>query len=67
MKTRYKQITEMDKEEMTKFLCNLTEAILNLADIDGVCNYCPAQKYCKIGHTGYQDWLDEASINYENL
>ena len=60
MKTRFEQIKEMDIQQMTKFLCNFTEAILDSADIDNICDYCPAEKYCKVGHTGYVDWLKES-------
>ena len=58
-KTRFEQIKEMNIEQMKKFLCNLTEATLNLADISDVREYCPAQKFCKLGHTGFEDWLLE--------
>ena len=59
MKTRFEQLKEMSIEDMTKFLCKFTEAILVDADIDNVCGYCPASKYCSYGHTGYIDWLKE--------
>lgn len=59
MKTRFEQIKNMNEEEITRFFCKFTEAVLELAEIDDLCNYCPASKYCKIGHTGYADWLKE--------
>lgn len=65
MKTRFEQIKDMDKETMTKFLCRYTWAILDLFEVDenlsddAVCEYCPASKFCKVGHKGFTDWLDE--------
>lgn len=58
-KTRFEQIKEMNIEQMKQFLCRLTEATLELADISYVCDYCPAQKFCKLGHNGFEDWLLE--------
>ena len=61
MKTRFEQIQEMDIKEMTKFLCNLTQATLEFTDVDDICDYCSASKFCKFNHTGFEDWLSENS------
>ena len=57
--TRFEQIKQMDTKEMTRFLCYFTETVLGLADIDYACDHCPASRFCKIGHNGFEDWLNE--------
>ena len=57
-KTRFEQIKEMNIKEMTRFLCQLLDATFEFTD-DNVCDYCPASKFCKIGHTGFENWLSE--------
>ena len=65
MKTRFEQIKEMNTKDMTKFLCRFTEAVLELTGINDICDYCPASKFCRDGHTGFEDWLtEEMSIKY---
>lgn len=51
--TNLKYIQTCSKEQLTKFLCELFEGAPD------VCSYCPASKHCFIGHTGFQDWLDD--------
>ena len=47
-RTNADKIRNMSDEELVEFLC----------DISGVdCDKCIAAKYCKIGHTGFIDWL----------
>lgn len=48
---QYKKIMQMDKEELSNFLCNLMCA-------DCCENRCPAKEYCTNGHTGMKDWLE---------
>lgn len=47
----YEKIKQMDKEELSNFLCNL------------MCNHCcdnrcPARDKCYTGHSGMKDWLE---------
>jgi hypothetical protein len=52
--TNYERIKDMDKEEMSKFLCNLMCA-------DCCENRCPASELCCTGHLGMRDWLEKES------
>lgn len=49
--TNYNNIKQMDKDELSAFLCNL---------MCSECyeNRCPAKEYCRTGHTGMRDWLE---------
>jgi len=49
--TNYEYIKSCSKEQLIKFLCDLFHA--------DICSFCPASKHCFIGHTGFQDWLDD--------
>ena len=49
--TNYEKIKQMDKDELSNFLCNLMCA--------DCCNdRCPANEHCKAGCTGMRIWLD---------
>lgn len=47
----YDRIKQMDKDELSNFLCNLMCA-------DCCENRCPAKEYCSTGHTGMKKWLE---------
>ena len=51
-KTNYDRIKAMSVEEMAKFLCSCSKCE------DGSCK---GYDYCRIGHNGYSEWLNDQS------
>ena len=50
-KTNYDYIKKLSPKEMANYLC---EFVFKNSD---TCRYCVANKYCKMGHNGMEDWL----------
>ena len=50
--TKAEKIRAMTDEELADFLCDI-----RAHKSYGGCECCPADKFCKIGHTGFVDWL----------
>lgn len=49
------RIRSMSNEELSKFLCEFRSC-----DSDGYpCSGCKAESYCRPGHTGMEDWLQQ--------
>ena len=58
--TNYEKIKQMDKGELSNFLCNL---------MCGDCceNRCPATDLCSTRHSGMKDWLESEETDDERL
>ena len=55
VKTNADRIRSMSDEELAMFLCNFRSC-----DADEyICEGCKAAKYCRAGHTGTIDWLQQ--------
>ena len=53
--TNADRIRSMSNEELSKFLCEFRSC-----DSDGYpCSGCKAESYCRSGHTGMEDWLQQ--------
>lgn len=72
--TRYEAIKSMSKQDMIRFLCDLW-LLSSDPDTATGCDHCPmAGLHCRIGHTGWEDFLDEewddrytTGASYENF
>lgn len=45
-------------EEIADVLCSMINNMPTNPKDDNNCEICPATNYCKIGHTGFIDWLE---------
>lgn len=52
--TNADRIRRMTDEELVEFLCNITTG-------DAGCDDCLAFNDCRLGHTGFEDWLKAES------
>lgn len=52
--TRLEFLQTCNKQDLSRYLCAIVD---NCASFR--CEYCPATDFCKTGHTGWLDWLDE--------
>lgn len=53
--TNADRIRSMSDDELAAFLCNLrSEEVYGNA-----CSNCVAERFCRIGHTGMIDWLQQ--------
>lgn len=53
--TNADRIRSMSNEELSKFLCEFRSC-----DSDGYpCSGCKAESYCRAGHNGMEDWLQQ--------
>ena len=56
------QIRSMSDEELAEFLCSFRSC-----DADEyICEGCKATKYCRAGHTGTIDWLQQPAEGVNN-
>ena len=55
-KTNAQKIRGMSDEELAEFLCNFRTC--DAAD-EHPCIGCKAEQYCRVGHTGTIDWLQQ--------
>ena len=59
--TNADRIRNMTNEELAMFLCNFRSC-----DADEyICEGCKAAKYCRAGHTGTIDWLQQPAKESE--
>lgn len=49
------RIRAMNDDELAAFLCNFRSCDSD----DHPCNGCAAEKYCRAGHNGMEDWLQQ--------
>ena len=56
--TNYQKIQQMDKEELSLFLCNLMCA-------ECCETRCPASDFCSTRHAGMKDWLESETRDYD--
>lgn len=54
-KTNADRIRSMSDEELAMFLCNFRSCNAD----EYICEGCKAEKYCRIGHEGTIDWLQQ--------
>lgn len=60
--TNADSIRAMSDEELAKFLCEFRSC-----DSDGhPCSGCKAESYCRPGHTGMEDWLQQPADGEED-
>ena len=52
--TNADKIRSMTDEELADFLCDI-----GANDSYDGCEYCPAEKFCKIGQAGFDDWVKQ--------
>ena len=61
-RTNADRIRSMSNEELSKFLCEFRSC-----DSDGYpCSGCKAESYCRPGHTGMEDWLQQPADGEED-
>ena len=48
-------IRSMSDDELAAFLCNLRSE----EAYENTCSHCVAERFCRIGHTGMIDWLQQ--------
>ena len=61
-KTNSDRIRNMNDEELAMFLCNFRSC-----DADEyICEGCKAEKYCRAGHAGTIDWLQQPAEEANN-
>ena len=53
--TNADRIRAMSDEELAAFLCNLRSE----EAYENTCSHCVAERFCRIGHTGMIDWLQQ--------
>ena len=53
--TNAEEIRSMTDEELAAFLCNLRSE----EAYENTCSHCVAEGFCRIGHTGMIDWLQQ--------
>ena len=53
--TNADRIRSMNDEELAAFLCNLRSE----EAYENTCSHCVAERFCRIGHTGMIDWLQQ--------
>ena len=53
--TNAERIRSMTDEELAAFLCNLRSE----EAYENTCSHCVAERFCRIGHTGMIDWLQQ--------
>ena len=58
MKNREK-LNQMTDEELAAKVCDFINAVADKADIDDMCDICPFNKLCSLGHTGVSVWLGQ--------
>ena len=62
-KTNSDYIRNMNDEELAMFLCNFRSC-----DADEyICEGCKAEKYCRAGHAGTIDWLQQPAEEADNV
>ena len=60
--TNADRIRSMNDEELAMFLCNFRSC-----DADEyICEGCKAEKYCRAGHVGTIDWLQQPAEEADN-
>lgn len=60
--THADRIRSMSNEELSKFLCEFRSC-----DSGGYpCSGCKAESYCRPGHTGMEDWLQQPADGEED-
>ena len=61
-KTNADRIRNMNDEELAMFLCDFRSC-----DADEyICEGCKAEKYCRAGHEGTIDWLQQPAEEADN-
>ena len=61
--TNADRIRSMSGEELAEFLCNFRSC-----DTDEyICEGCKAAKYCRAGHAGTIDWLQQPAEEADNV
>ena len=53
--TNAERIRSMTDEELAAFLCNLRSE----EAYENTCSHCVAERFCRIGHNGMIDWLQQ--------
>lgn len=53
--TNADRIRSMSDDELAAFLCNLRSE----EAYENTCSHCVAERFCRIGHTGMIDWLQQ--------
>lgn len=53
--TNADRIRSMSDDELAAFLCNLRSE----EAYENACSHCVAERFCRIGHTGMIDWLQQ--------
>ena len=53
--TNADSIRSMSDDELAAFLCNLRSE----EAYENTCSHCVAERFCRIGHTGMIDWLQQ--------
>ena len=53
--TNADRIRFMSDDELAAFLCNLRSE----EAYENTCSHCVAERFCRIGHTGMIDWLQQ--------
>lgn len=53
--TNADRIRAMSDEELSAFLCDFRTCDAN----NHPCNGCKAEQYCRVGHTGMIDWIQQ--------
>ena len=59
--TNADRIRSMNDEELAMFLCNFRSCNAD----EYICEGCKAAKYCRAGHTGTIDWLQQPAKESE--
>lgn len=61
-KTNADRIRAMSDKELAEFLCHFR------SDDAATCSGCKAEPYCRLGHNGMIDWLQQPAeeVNEEN-
>ena len=54
-KTNADRIRAMSDDELAAFLCNLRSE----EAYENTCSHCVAERFCRIGHTGMIDWIQQ--------
>ena len=57
--TRMEYIQSCTKEQLVKFLCDIVNETNNRNEYASICEHCPAEGSCSVGHTGFIDWLEQ--------
>ena len=61
-KTNADRIRAMSDEELAMFLCNFRSCNAD----EYICEGCKAEKYCRAGHEGTIDWLQQPAEKINN-